>query len=163
MIGRPHRDRLLDELKGIRTELAQEVERLKPEEFDWAPRPDMKTFAALLREIGAMEKLCVHWLTHQTVLDWKEAADALVWKNGEPDSAVEALERVREETRSYLNRCSEEQLETPVSLPEAWHVYWGPTVEPEEMIRWVGRHEYYHLGQIISYRWILGDNPYKRS
>jgi hypothetical protein len=26
----------------------------------------------------------------------------------------------------------------------------------------VGMHEYYHMGQLIAYRWIRGDNPYKR-
>jgi len=79
-------------------------------------------------------------------------------------SALQVLERVRAQTLSYLNDCSEERIETPVPLLEAWHGYFGgPTVEPEEIIRWVARHEYYHLGQIIIYRWMLGDNPYKRA
>ena len=38
----------------------------------------------------------------------------------------------------------------------------GDTIEPEELVRWVCRHEYYHLGQIIIYRWMQGDNPYAR-
>jgi uncharacterized damage-inducible protein DinB len=96
------------------------------------------------------------------VLDWKDAESSLGLDRSEPGSAIEALARVREETQSYLNACSEEQLETPIPLPEVWHVYWGPTIEPEEVIRWVARHEYYHLGQFITYRWTLGDNPYKR-
>jgi hypothetical protein len=142
--------------------LSQEVERLKPEEFDWAPRPDMKTFKALLQEIGTMEKVCVGWLLHQAVLDWKDAESSLGLDRNEPGAAIQALGRVRKETVDYLNACSEAQLQTPVLLPEEWHVYWGPTIEPEEVVRWVARHEYYHLGQFITYRWILGDNPYKR-
>lgn len=31
------------------------------------------------------------------------------------------------------------------------------------MVRWVARHEYYHLGQLIYNRWLLGYNPYKLS
>lgn len=162
MAGRPHRERLIQDLNGIRTELAAEIQRLKPDEFDWAPRPDMKSFRALLHEIGTMEKVCVGWLIHQAVLDWKDAESSLGLDRDEPGTAIEALGRVREETQSYLNSCSEETLQTPVLLPEEWHVYWGPTLEPEEMIRWVARHEYYHLGQFITYRWTLGDNPYKR-
>ena len=58
MLGRPHRDRLLEELNSIRAELILEVSRLKPEEFDWAPVAGMKTYRQLLLEIGTMEKLC---------------------------------------------------------------------------------------------------------
>jgi len=163
MAGRPHRERLIQELDGIRKELSGEVQRLKPEEFDWAPGPDMKSFRALLQEIGTMEKVCVGWFIHRAVLDWKDAENSLGLNGSEPGAAIDALGRVRGETHSYLNACTEEQLQTPVSLPEEWHVYWGPTIEPEEVIRWVARHEYYHLGQLITYRWILGDNPYKRS
>jgi len=32
-------------------------------------------------------------------------------------------------------------------------------VEPEELLRWVVRHEYYHLGQMITYQWQRGKNP----
>jgi hypothetical protein len=56
------------------------------------------------------------------------------------------------ETLGYLNACSEEQ----------WQVYWSDAIEPEETVRWITRHEDYHLGQIISYRWLLGDDPYQR-
>jgi hypothetical protein len=58
MAGRSHRERLLKELSVIRRELSEEVQRLTPEEFDWAPRPDMKSFKAFLLEIGTMEKFC---------------------------------------------------------------------------------------------------------
>ena len=42
-MGRPHKDRLIYDFSEIRTELAAEVAKLKPEEFNWAPRPDMKS------------------------------------------------------------------------------------------------------------------------
>jgi uncharacterized damage-inducible protein DinB len=164
MEGRPHRDRLLYELKEIRTELSQELQRMQPEEVDWAPRPGMKSCRALLEEIGTMEKVCVHWLSHQEELDWKETSEAIAWQGNEAAPALRSLEQVRVGTLRYLDDCSEERLQTPVSLPAEWHQYFnGPTVEPEELLRWVARHEYYHLGQLITYRWILGDNPYKRS
>jgi uncharacterized damage-inducible protein DinB len=165
MAGRPHRDRLLKELNVIRAELAEEVQRIKPEELDWAPRPDMKSSKALLLEIGWMETFYTSWLLRQMVVDWDPTADSPV---DTPDAVLEALRRVREETLCYLSACSEEQLETPVPLPDVCPAgegpeYWEPPVEPAEVIRWISRHEYYHLGQIISYRWILGDNPYRRS
>src|SRR5687768_6473751 len=134
MTGRPHKDRLLHDLDEIRTELAGEVRRIQPEELDWAPRPDMNTFKALLLEIGAMEKVCVHWLAHQAMFDWKEAQDAIGSNEKDPGRVLEGLERVREETVGYLNACSEEKLQTPVPVPKEWEVYWGSAaIEPEEM------------------------------
>jgi uncharacterized damage-inducible protein DinB len=165
MPGRPHGDRLLKELTVIRAELAEEVQRLTPEELDWAPRPDMKSFKALLLEIGWMEKFYTSWLLRQEVIDWDQTAVSLV---RDPAAVFEALMQVREETLSYLRACTEEQLQTPVQLPAECPPgegpeYWEPPVEPAEVIRWIARHEYYHLGQIITYRWLLGDNPYQRS
>jgi hypothetical protein len=149
----------------IRAELSEEVERLRPEELDWAPRPDMKSFKALLLEIGWMEKFYISWLLHQEVSDWNETANSIA---NEPAALLEALGRVRDETLSYLGACNEEKLQTPIPLPDVCPAgegpeYWPPTVEPAEVIRWITRHEYYHLGQFITYRWILGDNPYQRT
>ena len=61
-MGRPHKDRLIYDFGEIRTELTAEVAKLKPEEFNWAPKPDMKSFKALLQEIGTMEKISINWV-----------------------------------------------------------------------------------------------------
>jgi hypothetical protein len=162
MVGRPHSQRLLSELKETRAELIGEIQRIKPEEWDWAPGPEMKSYRALLLEIGAMERICVHWIIHREMLSWENSQKAIAWEGSDPKAAVEALARVRSDTVQYLERCTEEQLQTPVPVPEEWRQYWGESIEPEEAFRWVSRHEYYHLGQIIIYHWIRGDNPYKR-
>ena len=136
---------------------------MTPEEMDWAPGPEMKSCRALLQEMGTMERVCIRWLTEQKSLSWPETWESVAWPGSDPEAALASLDRVREETLGYLERTSEEQLQTPIPLPEGWEGYFGgPTVEPEEMVRWIGRHEYYHLGQLITYRWIRGDNPYKR-
>lgn len=164
MRGRPHRDRLLYELNEIRVELTREVQRFQPEEIDWAPRPGMKSCRALLTEIGTMEKVCVHLISHGEELDWKETEAAIAWAGSEPAAAIRSLDQVRAGTLAYLKECTEERLQTPVPLPQSWYQYFdNATIEPEEMLRWVARHEYYHLGQLITYRWLLGDDPYKRS
>jgi uncharacterized damage-inducible protein DinB len=159
---RPHRDRLLNDLEQIRKELIGEVRKLKPEEIDWAPQPGMKSCRALLLEIATMEKECMHWLSHGEMLDWKGIENSIAWPDQEPQSALNALERVRAETLAYLNDRTEADLEASLPVPEEWRQFMGETIEPEEIVRWVTRHEYYHLGQLITYRWILGDNPYKR-
>ena len=157
MEGRPHGERLRWELSDIRSELTTEIGRIRPEEMDWAPGEGMKSFRSLLQEIGAMEAVCRHYLTHGDMLVWEAVWNAAGWAGNEGAAAQEVLAGIRAETLAYLDRASEAQLQTPVPLPESWHGYFSaPAVEPEEMVRWIARHEYYHLGQIITYRWILG-------
>jgi uncharacterized damage-inducible protein DinB len=160
MQGRPHKDRLLYDLNEVRKELAQVVQRIPSNEFDWAPGEGMKTCRALLLEIGTMERICTRWLTQQEMGDWKEVQDATEWGDNEPASALRALDQVRAETLAYLSAATEERLQTPIPLPESWYQYFNsPVIEPEELLRWIVRHEYYHLGQLIIYRWTQGDNP----
>lgn len=157
IMGRPHRDRLLSNLKEIREQLDSLVAAIPAAEFEFAPKPDMKSIRAILLEIGTMEKVCVAWAHHKELADWQATWDALDWGDGGGDAAVAVLTRVRAETIAYLEGCTEATLETPISLDPSWHGYFGsPTVEPEELIRWVARHEYYHLGQLVIYRWMEG-------
>lgn len=164
MPGRTHRDRLQQELTEIRAELANEVSRLKPEEFDWAPAEGMKTYRQHLLEIGTMEKICRHWLTDQVVMDWGELWDAFDRSGPDPLSLLTALQQDRVETLAWLSEASEEKIQSPIEVHETWYQYFGRAdIEPEEIFRWIARHEYYHLGQFISYRWMQGDDPNKRS
>ena len=161
MNGTPHGARLERELNETRKELLGEIRSLTAEDLSWAPKPDMKSYAALLQEIGVMEKLCIRWLKESATLDWREEDAALASLATDPDKILQALEAIRAETLQYLRETSEEKLETPIAVAEDWRQYMGAELEPEEFVRWISRHEYYHLGQIISYRWIQGNNPYK--
>ena len=163
MYGRPHSARLLYDLNGVREELLSEARRFKSDEFDWTPAPGMRSCKALLQEIGTMEKVCVHLARNGETLDWGTITEELEAKSESISTLLSALEEIREETRAYLNAVTEEELETPIALPKSWQQYFdSPAVEPEELVRWVCRNEYYHLGQLIIYRWTLGDNPYVR-
>lgn len=159
MQGRPHAERLRYDLDEIRNELITVARKFPPEELDRTPAPGMKSCKALLQEIGAMEALNLRWVSHQEMLDWQA-----VWETLEGDSieaVLAALEPVRAETLAYLDNCTEEQLQTPIPLPEAWRQFFdgASVIEPEELLRWIVRHEYYHLGQLIIYRWMRGDSP----
>jgi uncharacterized damage-inducible protein DinB len=150
--------RLLRELKDIRDELQQVVRKFQPEEFHWQPRPGMKSAKDLLQEIGRMEKICMNVAMGGPKLEWQNAVS---WSGTDVTATLEDLAAVRTETVRHLQSTSDERLHNPIQLPDSWHQYFaGPTVELEEIIRWVARHEYYHLGQLITYRWLLGYNPY---
>lgn len=156
-----HAQRLLWELKDIRNELGEVVRKLKPEEFEWRPRPDMKSIKELLQEIGIMEKISMTFVAKGSKLEWDRAVS---WSGSDQNAIWKDLEAIRAETNRFLQSTKDELLQKPMQLPESWHQYFGgPTVEPEELVRWVARHEYYHVGQLITYRWLLGYNPYKEA
>nr|CAA9266267.1 hypothetical protein AVDCRST_MAG63-2749 [uncultured Armatimonadetes bacterium] len=158
VLGRPHAQRLRHDLDEIRAELVQAVNELTPGGFDWAPRPDMRSCKQLLQEVGAMEALSRRWVTHRELPDWEATSQALGGEDA--PSTLSALEGVRSETLEYLDRCTEEQLETPIPIPEEWRQYFEGTseIEPEELLRWVARHEYYHVGQLNTYGFLRAAN-----
>lgn len=153
-------ERLMADLKSVRSELFKEAEAIKPEEFAWEPRPGMKSAKALLQEIGTMEKVCVHHLKTGKTVSWDQAVS---WSGNDAQAIMGDLDKIRKETLAHLKGLSDADLDRPHQLPKEWEQYFGgPAVAPEEMIRWVTRHEYYHLGQLITYRWLLGYNPYQQ-
>jgi hypothetical protein len=164
MPGRPHKERLMIELGTIRKELIEEAGAVPPEELDWMPRPDMKSYRNLLLEIGTTEMFSLHFLRDGILGDWDEDWQSIERGGNASGLLLSALESVRAETLDYLATCDEQRLQTPVLLPEEWRPSFGgiEEIEPEELFREIARHEYYHLGQIITYRWIQGHNPYKQ-
>jgi len=158
--GRPHSQRLRQDLEEVRGQLLEVVQGLTPDELNWVPQPDlsMKSFKQILQEIGTMERLTCRMAIDQGMLDW-----GAVWQSLETDETetlLTGLKAIRAETLAFLDTCTEEQLETPVSLPAEWQGYFhAPVIEPEELLRWILRHEYYHLGQLVIYQWQRGKNP----
>lgn len=151
------RERLLWDLNQIRAELRETVEPIQ--DIDYAPAAGMKSYRDLLIEIGAIEAESALFLIHGTVLDW-EALQARVTGT----TAVElltSLDAIRGEMLDYLATADDETFDAPLAIPEEWEPFFGANeVLPRELFQWVARHEYYHLAQIVSYRWAQGHTPY---
>ena len=162
MPGRPHSERILADLEEIRCELLVEAGRISHNQLDWVPSTGMKSYRDLLIEIGATEaeNLCA---IKTGEADWNKAVAYVGGRGSDVQSVLSDLTKVRQETIDYLKAISEEDLQRPVPLPKAWYEHFdGRTeIEPEELFRWTARHEYYHLGQIITMRWLQGHNPYQ--
>jgi uncharacterized damage-inducible protein DinB len=159
-LGRPHAARLRGDLEEIRKELTNTVKNLAPEDLGWSPNTEakMRTFKDLLQEIGAMEAVTLQMAAHGEELDWMSVVQDLDKEN--VTDILAGLSEIRTKTVAYLESVSEENLQTPIPLNEEWQGYFNaPEVEPEELIRWILRHEYYHLGQMITYQWYRGHNP----
>jgi uncharacterized damage-inducible protein DinB len=162
MQPRPLNERLKIELDVIRRDLFRAAEALEPEAWDWAPQADMKSFRKLLLEIGALELMNLRVLQGGGSDDWGEAEGEVARRAGETGLPLQTLTDLRAETLTWLAAADDEQLRTPIPIPESWaHAFGGVTaLEPEELVREIARHEYYHFAQIVTYRWLRGHNPY---
>lgn len=152
-MARSRKERIVERLRRVRDELLGALKGTKPEEFEWKPRPDMKSVKDMLRECGAVETVVVG-----LVRDGKapEFEGAVAWSGEDLGSTLSDLARIREETEAFLEACPEERLDQPFPLQQ------GRELEGEELLRLIATHEYYHVGQIVYNRWILGYNPYQQ-
>ena len=143
-------------LAVVRRQLDAVVDRFSDEEFHWTPREGMKTVGEQLLEIADKDRESVIWI--QTG----------VWPDDDPPSfdletatmadARRALREIRETTLAYLDSLSEAELELPVQSPDRWLEALGLTECPRsEVLRNIAAHEWYHTGQLVSYRLLLGD------
>jgi uncharacterized damage-inducible protein DinB len=71
---------------------------------------------------------------------------------------MKELESLREETIQQYKKLPEEDLLKEFEI--AGHP--DQKFSPEEAMRYMIQHEYYHLGQLIYNRWMLGYNPYTK-
>jgi uncharacterized damage-inducible protein DinB len=148
-------DKWMENLKEIREELLETVSTIKPEEFNWEPRPGMKSAKALLTEIAAGEIWLNSFLTDPTQkVTWDNAFKQV--KADDLDTILKELAALREKTIKQFKIIPEEDLLKEFEIPGQG----AQKFSPEEAMRYTIQHEYYHLGQLIYNRWLLGYNPY---
>lgn len=148
-------DLIREELDGVRKQLLEVAEKLGEDEFTWQPYPGMKTARDLLREIGTVEVVIVRALEGERVA----FADAVRWQGEDLTSTLAQLREIREGTLQALARFPEGEL-----LAERAHPFRpDETLYPVQAWNLLARHEYYHVGQLVTYRWLLGHNPYEEA
>lgn len=153
-------ERLLIEMRQIREELRQTVSPIADTDLDYAPAEGMKGYRALLQEIGAMQAETMLFLTTGKVPEWSDCGAMI---HGDTFAALlETMDAVQSSLTAYLQGAEDDELRSTLPMPEEWVGFFEThRIEREELVRWVCRHEYYHLGQIVTYRWIQGHNPYR--
>jgi uncharacterized damage-inducible protein DinB len=152
-----HREQIKTELAETRKGLVELCQDISDEDFVWEPRPGMKSVKAQLEECGIMDKLHAHLVTTGEMLDWKTA---ITWSGENVEAYLKDLAAIRKETNQVIDNISDDAWFSPIAIPEEWKQWWGKEKAPESLIRWILRHEYYHVGQIVTNRWLLGHNPY---
>ncbi len=154
------RELVLARLEKVREGLDEAIGRLRDDFLDWAPTEGMRTVRDQLLEIAGTEIQLLAKLRGEPDISWEEtdartdASSLAGLKKG--------LETARNDTLSFIDSASDEQLESPAGIPAGWHESLGLTDAPVgEVLRGLAQHEAYHTGQLVSYLWARGDNPYK--
>ncbi|MBI1730106.1 DinB family protein [Candidatus Acetothermia bacterium] len=152
-MARTRKERLTSGLKVVRDQLLDSLQGCQAEEFEWKPRPDMKSVKEMIRECGAVEKVLVNYARSGEQLDFQKAVQ---WTGEDLPSTLSDLEVIRRDTIQYINVLKDADFEQTRKNRR------GEETEIEEFLRSIYTHEYYHVGQIIYNRWLLGYNPYKK-
>ena len=157
----PIHDRLKARFSLVRSDLDEVIARLSDDDLSFAPREGMRTIGGQLAEIAGTEIQVLGYLRDGKHIPWEESNDF-----GERARSLEgmkaALNEVRQATLDYLDSLTEEQLERPIPMPKGWfESLESDAVPPSEVFRSIAQHEWYHVGQLVSYQWYRGDDPYK--
>lgn len=142
----------------VRQDLDQVLARFTDADVSWSPGQGARTVGGQLFEIVGKEVETLLWIQQG---EWPEEVSPF-----DPNSSTIAemrtvLGSIREETFTYLDSQSEADLRRMIPCPDGWWEALRLTECPQdEILRNIAMHEWYHTGQLVSYLWIRGDDPY---
>lgn len=144
----------------VRRSLTSELDALTDDLLTWAPRAGMRTCGGMLFEIAGKEVELLTYARHGGLEEWVE-----IESFGPREASIEGwrdiLAEVRAETLVFLDSMSLDKLDDPVRFPgEWWEGLYLKEVPMHEIFRSIAAHEWYHTGQLVSYQWMRGVNPY---
>ncbi len=152
---------ILAQLNSVRTELMEAVDRLDDSLLAWAPGPGMRTIHGQLVEILMTEVYLQDRIKNQERRAVKEIEAPFRAAESVEELKV-ALSEVRTETLRLLDGQSAAQLDGIVDVSTEFARWLElDSVPVSEMFRHIARHESYHAGQLVSYLWARGDDPYE--
>ncbi len=147
-------------LTAARKDLDEVVDRLTDGLLSWAPREGMRTVGGQLLEIVGTEIQVLARISPHPELSYDEAL-AAVGNFESLDNLKKRMTEVRSETLAFLNSLTADQLYEDANIPNEWNESLGLSQMPRgEVFRSIAQHEAYHTGQLVSYLWSRGDDPY---
>ncbi|MCU0315834.1 MAG: DinB family protein [Fimbriimonadaceae bacterium] len=148
------------ELDSVRSDLAEVFPHLKDDLLPWAPTEGMRTIQGQIVEIISTELSMTDAIQGLPKVDFSER-EAPFWEIKTLEGLLKALAETRASTLALLESMSDEQLGQALDLGKGWADYLClDPVPTEEAFRFIARHESYHVGQLVSYLWARGNDPY---
>jgi len=150
-------DLLKARFAATRQDLRQVLDRLSEQDLDWSPREGMRTIREQLLEIADKEVETLGWVATGSWPDDHEGAFAADASLTEIRARLDAI---RADTLALVDSLDEESLRKPIAAPEIWWEALRLQACPfDEILRNIAAHEWYHTGQIVTYLWLMGDDP----
>ncbi|MEI7985493.1 MAG: DinB family protein [Armatimonadota bacterium] len=147
-------------LLSTRKELAEVFPHLSDDILGWAPAEEMRTIKGQIKEIIGTEIQIMDRLQGKPKHPYSKIEEDLDSLNT-VNELIEMLTTVRTETLQFLESRTEEDLAASVEVSADTASYMELEQVPlSEMLRYLVRHESYHHGQLVSYLWAKGNNPY---
>ena len=148
-------------LSSSRKELSEVFPRLSDEILSWAPAEGMRTIQGQLVEIIGTELSILEHLKGMPDRNSEEVDGALFACKSVHELKAK-LDEVRSETLGHLDSLDDVGLNASAGVSEGFSDWLDLKPTPvSELFRYIARHEAYHTGQLVSYLWARGDNPYK--
>lgn len=152
-------DRLIKRLELVREDLTELYPQLQKLEINWAPSKGMRTIGGQLKEIASTEKEIFARIEGNLHPDFELISQEC--ERQTLNEYITLLNEIRAKTSNYIQNSSEEELLTPLPMPHNWFfALQMAQAPPSELILWIAQHEWYHTGQLTSYLWMNGNNPY---
>lgn len=149
---------LLSALSSTRKELSEALDRVSEDMGDYAPSPGMRTIKGQMVEILVTEQDLLAQITGRPGTDPSQDQALMTLLVAD---IREMLEKAREETLAVMKDAGEEGLSEEVVVSDGFRNYLQlDKVTVGDLFWHLTRHESYHSGQLHSYLWAKGDNPY---
>lgn len=147
-------------LDSVRTDLAETFPHLSDDLLDWAPAKGMRTIHGQFIELISTERSVTDRIKGTPRQDPDEA-DAPLWSTRTMAELLALLDETRADTLALLSSLGEDGLENEVEISSGFADYLGlHPATAGELLRFIVRHESYHAGQLVSYLWARGNDPY---
>lgn len=150
------------QLASVRSDLAETFPRLRDDLLDYAPGAGMRTVHGQFVEILATEVSLQIVIAGEPRRDYAEIEQPFL-EIRTIAGLIQAADATRARTLELLEGCKDEDLEADVQVSESFASWLGTPreVPRSELFRHIARHESYHAGQLVSYLWARGDDPYQ--
>jgi uncharacterized damage-inducible protein DinB len=144
----------------VRRDLENTLSGVSDDMFTWSPAEGMRTIQGLLFEIAGKEVELLEYAKAGGREEWVEVQD-FGGREASLEGMKELLRELRQATLDYIDSMSDDDLNAPVAFPTDWWEGLGQAEIPlHEVLRNVAAHEWYHTGQLVTYLWLRGDDPY---
>lgn len=118
----------------------------------------MRTAGGLIQEIASTEQHTIQFLTEGNPGDYGSLFDSNLGESWE--DYLRLLKEARDRTLAWLETWNEKALAEELRLPKGWDEMGFATLPRSELILNIAAHEAYHTGQLVSYLWTSGSDPY---